>query len=177
MMKECRQEEKHENRRPCYRASLAGKQPDRLQLTHPHRKTEPGVSLTNAPQATTTTVRPTLRRPQLQSARPTCPGRDLSSLCDGHVSPERIAEGQTLAEQCLNGDYAALVEKFDATMKSVFPLDKVKEACESLNRSWALSSKTVSTRAETYEQSGIVYDIVYVTWEFEKATIDFKTRV
>ena len=143
--------------------------------TSPIAKPSQGVSLTNAPQATTTTVPTNTSAPTAPVGPTNVPGAETSApSATATVSPERIAEGQTLAEQCLNGDYAALVEKFDATMKSVFPLDKVKEACESLEPQLGAFKQTVSTRAETYEQSGIVYDIVYVTWEFEKATIDFK---
>jgi hypothetical protein len=86
------------------------------------------------------------------------------------VSPERIAAGQTFADQYLNRDYAAVVAKFDATMKRVFPADKAQEARESLEPQLGAFQRQVGIRAEKYEQ----YDIVYVTWEFEKATIDLK---
>jgi hypothetical protein len=86
------------------------------------------------------------------------------------VSPERIAAGQAFADQFLNRDYAAVVAQFDATMKNVFPIDKVKEARESLESQLGTFKRTVGTRAEKYKQ----YDIVYVTWEFEKATIDLQ---
>jgi len=86
------------------------------------------------------------------------------------VPPERIAEAQIIADQFLKGDYAALEARFDATMKSAFPQDKFAEARESLEARLGAFKQQLGTRAEKYQQ----YDIVYVTWEFEQMTIDFK---
>ena len=105
-----------------------------------------------------------------KGSQPTTPPQATVS----EVSPERIAAGQTFADQFLNRDYAAVVAQFDATMKSVFPIDKVKEARESLEPQLGAFKRTAGTRAEKVEQNGIVYDIVYVTWEFEKAAIDLR---
>lgn len=90
------------------------------------------------------------------------------------VSPERIAAGQAFADRFLNRDYAAVMEAFDATMKKAFPLDKVKEARESLEPQLGAFVKPIGTRAERLEQAGVVYGIVYVTWEFEKGAIDLR---
>jgi dienelactone hydrolase len=134
-----------------------------------------GVSLTDTPQATATTVPTNTPRPTDPVTPTATPEAENSApSATASVSQERIAEAQTLADQFLNRDYAAVVDRFDATMKSVFPLDKVKEVRESLEPQWGAFKQTIGTRAETYEQSGILYDIVYVTWEFERATIDFK---
>ena len=86
------------------------------------------------------------------------------------VSPQRITEAQISADNFLHKEYNAFMEKFDATMKSALPLDKLKEARESLDTRLGAFKKQVGSRAEKYQQ----YDIVYVTWEFEKMTIDFK---
>ncbi len=90
------------------------------------------------------------------------------------VPAERIAAGQAFADQFLNRDYAAVVAQFDATMKSVFPIDKVQEARESLEPQMGAFRQQVGIRGERIEQNKVVYDIVYVTWEFEKQTIDLK---
>lgn len=87
---------------------------------------------------------------------------------------ERIAAGQAFADQFLNKDYAAVVAQFDATMKSVFPLAKVQEARESLEPQMGAFRRQVGIRGERIEQNKVLYDIVYVTWEFEKQTIDLR---
>jgi uncharacterized protein len=92
----------------------------------------------------------------------------------GAAPADLTARAQTLAEQFLQGDYVAVVAQFDATMKSVFPAEKAKEAREALEAQVGEFRQFVGTRAEKYEQAGQVYDIVYVTIEFAKATIDFK---
>jgi dienelactone hydrolase len=125
---------------------------------------------TPIPQATQTLSPTNTSQPtqilSTDTPQPTTPPQATTT----EVSPERIAAGQTFADQFLNRDYAAVVAQFDATMKSVFPIDKVKEARESLEPQLGAFKGTVGTHAEKYEQ----YDIVYVTWEFEKATIDLK---
>ncbi len=134
-----------------------------------------GVSLTNRPQATGTAGPTSLPQPTALAVPTDTPEAKATALSAvATVSPERIAEGEAFADQFLKGDYAAVVEKFDATMKSVFPLDKVKEARESLEPQLGAFEQTAGTHAVTYEQSGVVYDIVYVTWQFEKAAIDLK---
>ena len=86
------------------------------------------------------------------------------------VSPQQIAEAQILADKFLHKEYATFMEKFDATMKGALPLDKLQEARESLNQRLGAFKQQISIRGEKYQQ----YDIVYVTWQFESMTIDFK---
>ena len=88
----------------------------------------------------------------------------------GEVSAARIADGQAIADHFLKREYEAVEARFDATMKSAFPLDKMKEARESLEARLGAFKGQLGTRAEKYQQ----YDIVYVTWEFEQMTIDFR---
>jgi len=90
------------------------------------------------------------------------------------VPAERITAGQVFADQFLNRDYAAVVAQFDATMTSVFPIDKVQEARESLEPQLGAFRQQVGIRGERIEQNKVVYDIVYVAWEFEKATIELR---
>ena len=111
----------------------------------------PTPSPTNTPQATATT-------------QPTA----------APVPAERLAAGQAFADQFLNRDYAAVVAQFDPTMKSVFPIDKVQEARESLEPQLGAFHQQVGIRGERIEQNKVVYDIVYVAWEFETATIELR---
>ena len=90
------------------------------------------------------------------------------------VPPERLAAGQAFADQFLNRDYTAVVAHFDATMQSVFPIDKVQEARESLEPQLGAFRQQIGIRGERVEQDKVVYDIVYVAWEFEKATIELR---
>ncbi len=117
--------------------------------------------------------------PTLAPAGPTQPVATAQPTAEAQptaasVPDERIAAGQAFADQFLNKDYAAVVAQFDATMKSVFPLDKVKEARESLEPQMGAFRRQVGIRGEQIEQNNVVYDIVYVTWEFEKQAIDLR---
>ncbi len=86
------------------------------------------------------------------------------------VPPERIAEAQTIADQFLGRNYEAVEARFDSTMKRGFPLDKLREARESLDIRLGAFKGQRGIRAEKYQQ----YDIVYITWEFERMTIDLR---
>jgi dienelactone hydrolase len=86
------------------------------------------------------------------------------------VSPQRIAEAQILADKFLQKDYTAFMEKFDATMKGALPLEKLQQARESLDQRLGAFQKQLGIRAEKYQQ----FDIIYITWQFEAMTIDFK---
>jgi len=88
----------------------------------------------------------------------------------GAVTAERFAAAKTVADQFLKGDYAAVEEGFDAAMKAALPVDKLKEVRASLEVQAGAFKRQLGTRAEKYQQ----YDIVYVTCEFDKATLDVK---
>jgi hypothetical protein len=92
----------------------------------------------------------------------------------GVVSPERIAAARAFADLFLARDYAAVVATFDATMQSVFPAEKVKEAREALDAQLGAFQRTAGTQAFQVEQSGVVYDVVLVTLEFERQTINLR---
>lgn len=68
------------------------------------------------------------------------------------------------------GDYATAGKYFDPTMKSAFPPDKMKQTWEALQSQVGAYKRQVSTRTEKVQQ----YDAVFVTTEFEKATIDIR---
>jgi dienelactone hydrolase len=86
------------------------------------------------------------------------------------VPAERTARGQTIADRFLGRDYAAVEASFDSTMKRALPLEKLKEARESLDTRLGAFKGQRGIRSEKYQQ----YDVVYVTWEFEKMTIDLR---
>jgi hypothetical protein len=70
----------------------------------------------------------------------------------------------------LEGEDTALLEKFDAAMKSAFPVDKIKEARVTLTSEAGIFKQQVGTRTQKYQD----YDIVFVTCEFESMMIDFQ---
>jgi len=86
------------------------------------------------------------------------------------VSPERIAEAETVADQFVAGDYASVEERFDSTMRAVLPVGRLTQVRESLTPGVGAFRERMGTRAERYGQ----YDVVYVTLRFEKMTIDLK---
>jgi len=118
----------------------------------------------------TPTPQPTQTPAPINTPQPTAAAQPTAAP----VPAERLAAGQAFADQFLNRDYAAVVDQFDATMKSVFPIDKVQEARESLEPQLGAFRQQVGIRGEQVEQNGTVYDIVYVAWEFENATIELR---
>lgn len=80
------------------------------------------------------------------------------------------AKAQQFLDLLTRGDYSAAAKQFDAAMKSAMPADKLREAWESL-QSQAGSYKRL-TGKRTEEQAG--YQVVLLTLEFEKATLDMK---
>jgi uncharacterized protein len=67
-------------------------------------------------------------------------------------------------------DYKNAVTNFDSIMKAQLSEEKLKETWKSLILQSGSFKKQVNTRAEKVE----VYDVIYVTCEFEKVTLDVK---
>jgi dienelactone hydrolase len=110
------------------------------------------------------TAAPTNVPPQSTAVPPTAPAVE---------NPELIAKAQSFVDKFFQGDDAAIIEMFDATMKSAFPADKIEETRTSLAAQvGAFKQQIGATRTEKAESGGVEYDIVYVTCEFEKATLD-----
>jgi hypothetical protein len=128
----------------------------------------------DTPQATSTGARTHTPQATRVSIPANSPPPYTATPAGGADPAELTARAQALAEQFLQGDYAAVTAQFDATMKSVFPAEKAAEAREALESQVGGFRQAVGTRAEKYEQAGQVYDIVYVTLEFDKATLDLK---
>lgn len=73
-------------------------------------------------------------------------------------------------EMLVQGNYAEAVKKFDETMREAMPSDKLEEAWNSLIGQVGPFKKQTGVR-QAKEQG---YDVVFVTCEFEKATLDIK---
>lgn len=67
-------------------------------------------------------------------------------------------------------DFPSAVKRFDATMKTALPSEKLQEAWKSITGQVGPFKRQVSTRIEKAGQ----YDIVFVTIEFEKSPLDVK---
>jgi dipeptidyl aminopeptidase/acylaminoacyl peptidase len=68
------------------------------------------------------------------------------------------------------GDFAGAVKRFDGTMLVALPEAKLKEVWQSITASAGPFQKQLRTRTEKFA----VYDIVFVTGQFEKAKLDVK---
>ncbi len=86
------------------------------------------------------------------------------------VAGDLTASAQALVGLLANEDFASAARDFDSTMKAVLPPDKLKEAWQSLTAQAGPFQRQVSTRAEKTPP----YDIVFVTCECERATVDVK---
>jgi hypothetical protein len=104
------------------------------------------------------------------STLPSAPPPAASPEGTATVPPERIADARALADQWLAGDDEALFARFDDTMKTAFPLAQVKQAREGLLAQAGPLEGQIDARAVKSEQ----YDVVYVTYRFEKGDVDVK---
>ncbi len=77
---------------------------------------------------------------------------------------------QSFVELLGKGDFAAAKDRFDATMKSALPEEKLREVWRSLEGQAGAFKKQTATRIT--KQLG--YDVVLVTCQFEKAMLDVK---
>lgn len=83
---------------------------------------------------------------------------------------ELISRAKEFVLALENGRYDESVKHFDETMKKMAPPEKMKEV-------WEMVVKQVGqlkTKKGIWTESLPKYDIVYVTCEFEKATLDIK---
>lgn len=83
---------------------------------------------------------------------------DLTELAKKHV------------DAMARGDFAGVFKSFDPAMKSALPQDKLQITWSVLNDQVGGYKRQIGTRTETVEQ----YDVVYVTCEFERASINIK---
>ncbi len=83
---------------------------------------------------------------------------------------EAIPLGISYADKLINGDYEAMVVGFDGTMKSALSASGLKSTWEGLEKQVGPFKKRGSARSVPIARSRVVY----VTCEFEKASLDMK---
>ncbi|MEK6238374.1 MAG: DUF3887 domain-containing protein, partial [Planctomycetales bacterium] len=83
---------------------------------------------------------------------------------------QRIQAAKNLVDCMRNGKFDAATDRFDAVMKAALPPSKLKELWDGLASRHGPLQQAARTRTESVKQ----YEIVYVTCEFAKATLDFK---
>jgi dienelactone hydrolase len=88
-----------------------------------------------------------------------------------HARAEDVtAAGKEFVDLLAKRDFAAAVERFDATMKAALPEPKLRETWETLQTQVGPYRKQLRTRTEKV----LGYDVVLVTCQFEKMTLDTK---
>ncbi len=102
------------------------------------------------------------------------------SLLISHITPchqkkpntmdELINMAKEFVNQLEKGDYAGSVKNFDVTMTRLVSPEKMKEVWEILIKQVGELIEQIGVRTESLPK----YDIVYVTCEFEKTTLDVK---
>jgi fermentation-respiration switch protein FrsA (DUF1100 family) len=95
-------------------------------------------------------------------------------LCPQSQNNLQMDELITMAKEFVTaletGKYADSVEHFDETMTKLVPPDKMKAVWEAVTKQVGQFKQQKSVWTESIPK----YDIVYVTCEFEKATLDIK---
>ena len=91
---------------------------------------------------------------------------------DGQNVPlsKNMTKATEFVDLLARGSFADAVAQFDETMKSASPPDKLQTLWQALNAQIGKFKKQTGTRIEKVAP----YEIVYVTCEFEKSTVDFK---
>jgi dienelactone hydrolase len=84
--------------------------------------------------------------------------------------PEQTGRAIALVDAFVKGDYTAVGEDFDPTMRKALPTDKRKEIWEKLIDQVGPFQKRVRTRVTKADK----YDIILVTCQFEKAALDVR---
>ena len=81
-----------------------------------------------------------------------------------------ISAGQEYVDLLAQGDFAAAVGRFDSTMKSALPEQKLHEAWQAIQKQAGPFQKQLRTHVE--KLGG--FDVVFVTCQFERAALDAK---
>jgi dienelactone hydrolase len=92
------------------------------------------------------------------------------SLAAQNEQNKFVKEATQFVDLLVKGNFAVAVGQFDETMKSALPPDKLQGLWQSLNAQLGNFKKELGARIEKAAQ----YEIVYVTCEFEKSTVDLK---
>ena len=97
-----------------------------------------------------------------------CVAAVLSSASCAKPGAVQVAEG--MVDAMAKGDFAAATKDFDTTMQSVMPAEKTSQMWAQLTaQAGAFKSRTGSRETQ---EAGV--HIVYVTCQFEKASLDLK---
>jgi len=81
-----------------------------------------------------------------------------------------ISRAKSFVRALENGDYEAAVKNFDETMAKAAPPEKMKQVWETVISQVGELKKQKGVRTESLPK----YDVVYITCEFEKWTLDVK---
>ena len=73
-------------------------------------------------------------------------------------------------KRLIQEDFSNAVKNFDSTMNAAFPVEKLRDIWKSLKAQVGPAQKLVGARTEKSGQ----YDIVFVTYQFEKIVLDIK---
>ncbi len=79
-------------------------------------------------------------------------------------------DGAQFIELMVKGDFAAADAHFDARMKSALPEEKLRDVWQTLQKQTGPFKARLQTRVEKQRD----YDVVFVTCQFERATLDAK---
>lgn len=96
-----------------------------------------------------------------------CAGMLTLASC-AKPSATQLAEG--MVDSMAKGDFASATKDFDATMQAALPAEK-------LGQSWAQVTAQIGafkSRTGSREAQEAGYQMVYVTCQFEKTTMDIK---
>jgi dienelactone hydrolase len=78
--------------------------------------------------------------------------------------------GEQFVDLLVKGDFAGAVGRFNSTMKSALPEQKLREAWQTIQKQAGRFQKQLRTRVENLGG----YDVVFVTCQFEQAALDAK---
>lgn len=92
------------------------------------------------------------------------------ALASESSSSDLASSGAQFVEVMAKGDFAAAGAQFDARMKSALPQEKLRDVWQTLQKQAGPFKARLQTRVE--KQRG--YDVVFVTCQFERATLDAK---
>src|SRR5580692_6233001 len=92
------------------------------------------------------------------------------AFAEDATSTNLTASGTQFVDLLVKEDFAGAVGKFDTTMRSALPEEKLREVWQTIQTQAGPFKKQLRTRIEKLG----TYDIVYVTCQFEKATLDAK---
>ncbi len=85
-------------------------------------------------------------------------------------SADRSAAGKEFVAFLARQDFAAAVERYDPAMKAALPEPKLRETWQAVQNQAGRFQRQIGVRTQTVQG----YDVVLVTCQFEKATLDTK---